>query len=577
MAELKNSEQSRSEKLQNKLMPLFDAFESRTTNQFVTDRQLAVLEAYPNWDEHLADKIKIIKRMGKRVEDSLNAKLFKSIGERFSVSSKLNFFADPNMSKVCFDQRISQSGKGDVMPVRICIPLDKLISMPPMEVYALILAASYAAVQNTLESGENKYQHIDLAHIDAHNHGTDQEKAEEKVKQTAENEKNYQKADKLLTAYLEGFLKNNFGEYFTEFESISKVISADILEDLSPEEIEKFMNITFNMSSLDETAVEKLAVFTGKDLSELMQELRRDAEFEKAKSFWKDRDKQPEAISESKQYQALMSDGLKGDFEKLLKEDEKNGFGSESTIKKFCENFISTYLGANGLKTVELTFKSRNDMGAFIDKGDKHVINIDPSRITSVSELVSTLAHELTHAKDSGLNKAANKTTDEGFGLHNNISSNISESKLDRGSPEFKLLKELNIYCYRVNPNERRGRHGELAGLKFMSELATSDKAKAQLTESLGEYIRYQEETVEVLKKMQDDTFVADLQARVDAVLASGISVEDKTRIGERMAYLQEMRKEKDAINHAMEEEAIKWAEKMDEKALVESQVYGMA
>lgn len=553
----------------NDLKKLFDTFNNTITNGFISERALKKLSASPNWDQNLAYKIKIMKQMNSYIQTMLNIKLAK-LGERFSVRQTLSFFAHPDMSNVCFQQQVIETGNSNIVPIKICIPLDKLIQMPAMEIYAIISTATYSAVKASKGTGTTKLSHLDLDKVSEGKDGA----VKDKLEKRAEFIQHREKAELLLSKYLEGFLSKHFSGDFKEFDDISKVIAADVLRDLSPEEIEKMMSSFFDFSKYDDNAVEKLADFTGKPLNELMGELRKDKLFYNAQQLWKDPDKQPEAISATNQYRALMSDELKGKFANILKEQEANGFGKDSSLASFCKEFATTFMASNGLKEINITFENNGDLGTYIDEGSSHRININLTKITSVSELVSTLSHELTHAVDSAINKSNGKATALGFGLEDNISNNISNTSLSLDSEEYKTLKEINMYCYIINPNERSARYGEISAIKFMNSLADTEKSKQQLTETVSSFMTYQQQTLDILNNLKNQEFFAGLQARVDKILqSSSLTQKDKEMFKERMVYIKEIMKGQASFENSMEKKSLEEIQKIADLQEMEQEI----
>ena len=110
-----------------------------------------------------------------------------------------------------------------------------------------------------------------------------------------------------------------------------------------------------------------------------------------------------------------------------------------------------------------------------------------------------TLSHELTHAVDSSLNKAAGKVNmEDGTGLLNDISEDISGSGATGKVKD--LLVELKSFCYHINENERSARIGELSALIFMQKVGSKDpKIQQEIATSVAKYKRYQQKTIDMI------------------------------------------------------------------------------
>ncbi len=550
MAEKKKSNQV------DELKVLFDKFDNTISTCFISERALAVLSGTPNWNKDLAYKVNYMKDMGRHVELMLNTKLSPLLPKKYHISQEVCFFAHPYMSKVCFQMNVVQTGSANSLPVKICIPLDKLVQMSPLEIFAIMTTATYAAVQKAQDSGLSEMSHVDLDN----EKNSDHEAAAEKVAEANQNETNRDKAQKLLATYLEGFLARYYGKHFKEFDDISQVIAFRILGDLPPEKVEEMANPFFDFSKIEMDAIEKLAEFKDVEVSELLDECRRDRIYNQAQTFWKEPGQEPKAISATNQYLALMSTSLKGEFAKVLSEQEAGGANKTATLKSFCKTYSDTFLASNGLKPVEVTFDANGDLGTFSDEGTSHKININLSKINSVSELVSTLSHELTHAVEDAIKKSQGEVTKEGFGLVNNISNDISENGIDAsteiGRRQLDVLKKLNENCYRVNPHERTARYGEISAIKFMDELATTDRMRAQLEQTVWDFAVYQGKTLGALQTVHDDAKFEALMTEANEVYSS-LPGKAKKLFDERMAYLKRARKETFSLESSMEFKSI--------------------
>jgi len=539
---------------EEKIKSLFDRFDSTHCSKAITYLSLRKFSHYPRWDDTLVYKVRCIKNFVSLIQKEVNLKYSDKLGSKFSIDRNMVFYADPNMPMVYTKLRISQNGNNDIIPLSLNIPLDKLITMPAMEIYSILSAASHDAIQQSLIGKQGLVTEIDL-----NNEQEDSSEINKNIKDSVKFEKNKEQAQELLSKYLEVFLSKACGEEFYEFDDISSLVAAQIIEGLDSEDLEKMLGLFFDFSQFDDEALSHVASFTEKEVFQL----RASKLYQKASDFWKDPDKVPEALNATQQYQALMSMSLKEQFSKVAHKDLKKGAEFDVDVEDFCKSYANAFMDSNGLKPIPITFKNEGELGTYIDEGNAHSININLSKIYSVTELVSTLSHELTHAVESSINKANGGQTPEGFGLADNISYDISGiSDGLKNEPSCKqaldLLKRLNKYCYHINPNERSARFGELSAIKFMSAIADTDIAKKELRETAESFNRYQTQTYNILTNLSDKNFVSKLKAEVDEVLASNMSAHDKKFFSDRFDYIKEIISSSKNLNAAMEIQSIK-------------------
>ena len=553
-----------------KLISLFDRFDNTKALTVISEYALQRISHNPNWDVTLVDKIKKIRLFVTLIQRDLNMKYSKFLGSKITMDNSLFFYADPNMPHVFVRSKILQTGNTNIMPISLNIPLDKLITMPAMEVYAILSATAHMTVQAEMLGEKNKFANVDLEHMSVEKFDKVKELSEKRV----EHQENKQKATILLTRYLEGFLPSYCGEYFTKFDNISALVANNIVDSMEPDQIEKMAGIFFDFGTLNYLIDKNISDYASIPIEEL-REARLGALYNKARELWKDQDRQPEAIGVTQQYQALMSDKLKSQFSMLVANQGK-GLSNTIDIEAFCRNYANTYMESNGLKPIDLTFENIGELGSYIDAGTKQRININLSKISSVSELVSTLSHELTHAVESSINKSNGEQTKEGFGLADNISYDISGLSLPKHSPEYKVLRQINYYCYRLNPNERSARYGELSALKFMQSIATTEKEKEQLSNTIDEFVTYQTQTLDIIKRLSENSFMADIEKRVEEILASDIPEADKQLFRERMAYIKRMMKGQSRLEVSMENKSLQEIQKFAVKEMEQEQQMGM-
>ena len=207
----------------------------------------------------------------------------------------------------------------------------------------------------------------------------------------------------------------------------------------------------------------------------------------------------------AKQASELLSYETKDKFSKM--KASKDG----EDIKNFCESYIADFLRSNGISDtyLSITFNENECQGMFY-RGEAPKINIDLSKVESVTDLVMTLSHELTHSVDfaneympemvDGVNCRLVDSSVEIYEL-----KDLSASGLSKKSPEYAFLQQLNAYCYHMDPSERRGRIGELSALKFMQSLADGDlDMKNDIQRNIESFKQYQQKTIEIAYALND-------------------------------------------------------------------------
>lgn len=207
------------------------------------------------------------------------------------------------------------------------------------------------------------------------------------------------------------------------------------------------------------------------------------------------------ALGYAQQYEALKSKQLAEQFQNLKINDIH-------AVKKYCESIANRIMSKAGLNDIKITYKDEGALGQYVDMGyGNHSLNINLSRINSISELTMTITHELTHATDSAVNQVNAKlgigqiNEKTGTGLINNIQESVAGSGMSVGSEGYSYLLRLKNCCYHVNPNERHARQNELASLMFMVEnLGGAPGTKNEIVKSIKAYINYQNKTIEMCR-----------------------------------------------------------------------------
>lgn len=238
---------------------------------------------------------------------------------------------------------------------------------------------------------------------------------------------------------------------------------------------------------------------------------------------------------------------LLGVFSKEEFASLKNGNMQE--IKNFCEKYAKTILEQSGIKasTVPITFNPVGSMGEYIDYGNRQEVNINLNEVRAMknpAEIVMILQHELTHAIDSTKNKSEGKADKDGYGLSENLVGNLKDidknifvkNESDRPIVQdyFKRLSEM---CYRLNPNERSARQGELTAIKFMQKMVSEKSMQDYISDSIDRYNRYQNLVVNDVKNIPsiENEYTSKIQGLIDR---NGIT---NKLIIERLNYLKQM------------------------------------
>lgn len=540
---------------------LFDRFDKTAYAGVLSDYTIAKIKNTPEWNTKIVYKINMIKKFVSLIQKQINSSYSDLFGRKFSIERNLIFYTDYTMPRVFVKMRISQRGISNIVPVSLNIPLDKLLSMPALEFYSILSAAANDVVRKAYAG---KVGHS--ANINLDNPKTKNDSVVEKVNKIDKHNANKNHAEMILCKYLEEFLPNYCDGEFVEFDDISKLIAGQIVADLNEEQLNEMLSAFFDLSKFDDVALSKVATFTGKDLVELRaSKLSKDA-----RNLLQDPSKEPEALSATQQYQALMSINLKNQYKSLIAGSGNIGVTNSFDVKNFCINYANTFMESNGLKPIKITFDTKGgkrNLGEYIDGGGlEQSININLANISSVNELVSTLSHELTHAVESSNNKIKGIQTAEGYGLLDNISNDISKVsgelnniKLNsRNTTAMQFLKELNQICYHINPSERNARYGELSALKFMSAIAGSKSSEDELNQTIEAFSIYQNKTRSIIENLQNEEYILGLQKTVDEILNSNISANDKEYFSSRIKYIKEMIRKKETFNISKEQEAIK-------------------
>lgn len=542
------------------LKKIFDEYNKGAMPQDFNNSYLESLLKEKNNYERIPKKVASLGKMVKQIQKDLNA-VFANQGTKFELFSNTTISSDIKDGKITTNIRLFELGDGSssIVNIPININIKHLLQMPPQEVYAIIKGLVYHSVlcksMDKVEEGQNHDFDEVLLYRD---------KSEIKELEKHVNEKkNMRKAEQVLKNYFTGLFRDCFSEEFNRFDNIAELIAKDIVSTMEADDVEKMLGTFFDISSFKKLGIEKVEDFLNLDYNTLSK-----ARIKKISSNAESMVQQPgkdiEAIDYEKQAQALLSLRTKSKYQEL-----KNSGNDKVNLQQFCVNFINDYMSSNGLSGFgpeNITFNSvdkngkRLELGTYYDNGETHSININLNRIDSVTELIMTLTHELTHAKTSVLNKSHGiydrKT---GSGLVDGMDENISNSGLDGKSQEYKLLAEIQEYCYHLNPNEREARIGELSALSLMEKL--DPEMSGEIATSKKRYELYQQKTIAIAnavsgKEVAGVKTLKQLKAEYDS-LKSNMPERARYLIEKRLAYLEGLANDPSKINMAEEEKSI--------------------
>lgn len=348
----------------------------------------------------------------------------------------------------------------------------------------------------------------------------------------------------VLKIYLKKFLAENYSENFKSFDAVADLISGRIIESMDERDMKKLLSVFFDLKDLkniDKLAFKETDAFIGNVTKSRISCISKKADY----AINKGDDIQ--ALGYEEQKIALM-DVINSSNTSIKKDFNSLDFSSSNEEKEnFCRKYIAYFMKSRNIQNIPVQFNSTGALGSFVDKGaEGQYININLSKIKSVSELVMTLSHELTHATDAMINKHHGQVNqNDNTGLLNNIEESIAGSGYGKGTPVYNLLTRLKKVCYKLNPNERRGRIGELSALQFMVETSNNDDTKEEIKKSIAKFIKYQNNTIDSYKSAisndsNNEFSLASLENDFNAIKDS-ISPKAKDMILKRINYIKEM------------------------------------
>ena len=371
------------------------------------------------------------------------------------LSTKVSFSANINAPKEMTSTQVSSNGNGvDKVNMNININVLKVLNMPPEELFVYAQTIISAPLEKAAE--KNKAA---LA----------SENKNDKQVTLVENSVGAEKEQKRdgdnplrpgLIEYIKDFVKKALG--FEPTDLVCESMADSLLSTGAAENM-------FDKDVLSSVASPSL---------DMMYEARNSKLLSNAKNAAAE-GLTHESMSYTKQATELLSVRTSESFNKMKQQG--------TVTKEFCESYIHDFLSSRGVDPSSIVFTTNPDQyqGAFYDNETPQRINVDLSKVNSVTELAMTLSHELTHGVDSKRNKSQGIQNRYGGGLVGSINwESLANSGLtDKDSEAYKLLAFLDKACYHLDTNERHGRIGELSALEFMRKVAGDDPAtKREIT-----------------------------------------------------------------------------------------------
>ncbi len=434
-------------------------------------------------DQEMPKKINALCNLILSVESAINAKLSDSVSNISAVEIAKNFTISSNPYEPEYSTKISMSKAGaknqSVANIALDINIQKIFKLPAERVYSVIYALVEGSIlnkaldKNTLSAEDEEYKSVELVR--------DVEEAEKLSGKKS-------KANRSMLANLIKYIANGLKELFGEKYSADKInaISKNIADNYANAYggIENAYGEMFDASKLkSDPSIEDLNLAR---ISKILQ----NAEKQRAEA------NPVGEMSYAQQASALLSEKTKVAFERMKT-------GEAGQLQEFCVKFIGNFVTSNGydVSSVEVEFinNPNGPQGRFVD-GNQKKIQVNLAKVKNTTDLVMTMTHEGTHAIDALNNEYSQKAG----GLIDACRSKKPETLgLDPLSKEGKLLRYLNNAAYHLDPNERRGRIGELAGLKFMTNFADDAATKTEIAKNITSFNNYQQRTIQIATDLQ--------------------------------------------------------------------------
>ena len=474
----------------------------------------------------IPNRVKNLVKIVSKTVERLNA----TLGSKF-----------PNMRQLDLEKSITfnasgATGKFEIIQAgddqHISFNVKKLSMYPALEVSSIVTKSVIDALakQNNKENDKNFYKSVLLY---------SQDDAHPKTK----DEKDIIKAKDIIAGYLRNFLPAVYADEFDKFVAISDYVAKQIIEDLGEKDIEKILSPFFDLDTLDiqGKSIEKVDAFLGNTHKARINHLGKRAE-----ELLINPETEVLGVSYLEQVQALIgTDTSDPNYSDLARKFNTLANGERCingpAAKEICEFIVHDFLSKRNIVDAKITYDNKGALGSFYEQEHRININLDKlEKKGSFTELAMTLTHELTHAVD------AVKTN----GLQNDISEKFVHTTQNEDVSAF--MKNLLRLSYKVNPNEKSARLGELYGLMIMTKVGSNNASvKGEIAQSIESFKRYQRTTIEIIQQLPQklDKIHADLKA----FLSSGAIIENSPlykEIMERIEYISDV-----GLNVSVEQE----------------------
>lgn len=491
------------------------------------------LENVSNNNSYVPSKIKTFNRILKKVETGLNNKLKRTNLSVSNFNFRNTFSADEisreATTKISYNK--NQSGKSSNVLLNLNVNVKKLLNYPAMEVYAIVSALAYNSVLGGVD-GKN-LNNVKFTEGNESGKNDAMLQTAEDITQARSEEVQLASAKFLIREYLRDFLPNYFGDTLnTDLDFISSMVADQLVSQMNEREIANVSSFFFKFDKLDRAAAKegKKYFASGNLFRYRTARVQENASKYTLDGVDADYYKNAKALGSQQQFLALSST-FAGKNDKV-KQALAGGFdNSNKKLAAFCQEYADSFMDSNKLKSIEIRFVNEGNC-QFVDDGKSHYININLSAPEleggSITELVMTLSHELTHAVDASLGEGMTHSMDEDI-------SNIDFPEAEN------LINRLQSYCYQLDPNERHGRLGEISALKFLNSIYAGDSdMQEQIQNSVNKYSSYQMQTITAAENLPDE--IAKFESRFEELKAKGLSrgMRAYDLIEKRIKYLKE-------------------------------------
>lgn len=498
--------------------PLTDSFDEKEI-----ERILSGTSGTP-----MPQKITAFCKVVSSVESAINARLSQTKSNISSVNLSNNLTISSNPNDPEYSTKImmttAENGKGAVANIALNVNVQKMLKLPAERVYAALYALVESSVFDKIlekeieEPDSQNLQSVELVR-----------NAEEAEKITGENSKENKTLLGRIIKYIMDGLRELFGANYPpeKLEAISKNIARDYSSAYGG--TAEVYSEMFDTSKIkrDPTVQELKSARRSKILTNAENAA--------------DSNEPGAELSYREQATALLSEDTRDAFEQMK-------VGGAPEMQSFAESYISDYLQSNGVGAGDVEVVFVNNAGApkgLFRPGDPAQIIVNLNKMKDSTDMVMTITHESKHAVDS-----IKKGDKDEKPRKNDIAVKIEygDYGLIKGTPEFKFVKKLNAIAYHIDPNERRGRMSELAGLRFMQSMAGDDpEITEQVERNIAGFNKYQKDTIKAIDGLNSKTgpyALETLEAEFSAL--GGLSLPENLRsaIRAKIEYIKDRMEE---------------------------------